>query len=141
MFFINVECVEQNSKQAAINISVEDTGIGIPESQLKRVFDKFTQTDVSTTRKFGGTGLGLAISRKLTQAMGSDIQVTSEPGQGSIFWLDVTLPVVMAEEGDQKPKTNTRLRGYKGPRRKVLVADDKHLNRLVLISLLEPLGL
>ena len=66
-------------------LTVEDTGIGIPESKLPHLFDAFTQVDASTTRRFGGTGLGLSITRKLSQLLGGDINVTSELGKGSCF--------------------------------------------------------
>ncbi|MFA4995359.1 MAG: response regulator [Bdellovibrionales bacterium] len=72
-------------------ISVEDTGIGIPKEKLAYVFDKFTQAEESTTRRFGGTGLGLAISQQLVHLMGGELKVTSEVGAGSTFYYDLHL--------------------------------------------------
>jgi two-component system sensor histidine kinase/response regulator len=68
-----------------LKFEVHDTGLGIPSDRLKEIFEPFTQADCSPTRKYGGTGLGLAISRQLVQAMGGLIEVSSEPGRGSVF--------------------------------------------------------
>ena len=124
---INVECVEQDSKQAAINISVEDTGIGISEPQLKHIFDKFTQADVSTTRKFGGTGLGLAISKELVELMGGTIEAISQLGKGSTFRVTLNLPL-----GDHKtngPLPTAELAGVRA-----IIIDDNEINRRILVE-------
>ena len=77
---INVECLNKTDSEAQLRISIEDTGIGIPEDKLNYIFEKFTQTDASTTRKYGGTGLGLAISKQLVELMGGTIGATSSSG-------------------------------------------------------------
>jgi len=74
-----------------VAISVKDSGIGISEEALGRVFDEFQQADSTTTRKYGGTGLGLAISRNLARLLGGDLTATSELGKGATFTL--TVPV------------------------------------------------
>jgi EAL domain-containing protein (putative c-di-GMP-specific phosphodiesterase class I)/signal transduction histidine kinase/DNA-binding NarL/FixJ family response regulator/HPt (histidine-containing phosphotransfer) domain-containing protein len=92
----------------AIELSVEDTGIGIPADKLASIFEVFSQADQTTTRKFGGTGLGLAICRRIAEAMGGDIGVSSTPGVGSTFRVRIptgettsgawpTLPVTSAD--------------------------------------------
>ncbi|MEZ5872865.1 MAG: ATP-binding protein [Nitratireductor sp.] len=84
----------QQPDHCRLRCSVMDTGIGIAEEKLKSVFERFTQADQSTTRKFGGTGLGLSISQRLIEAMGGEIGVTSRLRKGSTFWFEVDLPVV-----------------------------------------------
>ncbi|AOY57002.1 MULTISPECIES: PAS domain-containing hybrid sensor histidine kinase/response regulator [Desulfococcus] len=88
---LEVSCKTENDIQARIGFVVADTGIGIPEGQAERLFEKFTQLDMSTTRKYGGTGLGLAISKQLCEMMGGEIHVESEAGKGSRFHLTVLL--------------------------------------------------
>lgn len=82
-----------------LHISVRDTGIGIPPEKLPLLFQAFMQADTSTTRKYGGSGLGLAICKKLCLVMGGDISVTSEPGVGSNFYLEI--PLRAAPENDR----------------------------------------
>jgi len=99
---------------------VQDSGIGMTEEQVQRVFREFTQADESTTRRFGGTGLGLALSRKLTTILGGELIVISEPGKGSTFTLRVPLagpPQEAALSALLKSQTGTS-------QRKVLIIDD-----------------
>ncbi|MES2458958.1 MAG: response regulator [Armatimonadota bacterium] len=90
---IGVESDPTEGGEARLCISVHDTGIGIPEDRLSAVFERFTQADASTTRKYGGTGLGLAISRHIADQMKGEITVESRSGEGSVFRFCVTLPL------------------------------------------------
>ena len=121
---VKLECERQSESEAVIKFSVEDTGIGIPEDKLLILFEKFTQADSSTTRRFGGTGLGLAISKQLTELMGGHVGVTSKPGKGSTFWF--SLPFGLSKS---PPETRSHA-GLAGVR--VLIADDNAVNRHVL---------
>ena len=122
---ISLQCENQTSQQAQLKFLVEDTGIGIPADKLGRLFEKFTQADASTTRRFGGTGLGLAISKQLTELMGGHMGVTSESGRGPAFWF--ALPLALPTEVPTESRVRTSLAGVR-----VLVVDDNEVNRRVL---------
>jgi PAS domain S-box-containing protein len=119
-------------------ISVEDTGVGIPQEQLRHIFERFSQADESTTRRYGGSGLGLAICRRLVDLMGGEIQVTSTAGIGSRFSCRVPLPIALVSaESSASPEAPppTDLTGLR-----VLVAEDTAVNQLLLRRMLTRLG-
>jgi signal transduction histidine kinase/DNA-binding response OmpR family regulator/HPt (histidine-containing phosphotransfer) domain-containing protein len=122
---IGIQCERQTESQAQLRFSIEDTGIGIAADKLERIFEKFTQADASTTRRFGGTGLGLAISKQLIELMGGRIAVTSQPGKGSTF--SFTLPFDLPREPLPAAPPRTFLEGVR-----VLIVDDNEVNRRVL---------
>jgi len=91
--FVDVTGELVGDRSARVLIAVSDTGIGIATDKLGTIFDKFTQADTSTTRRYGGTGLGLAICQQIAENMGGSLRVDSQPEQGSTFTLSLTLPV------------------------------------------------
>ena len=125
------------SLSSKIRFQVEDTGIGIASDKLTEIFLPFHQID-NNHHRVEGTGLGLAISQKLARLMGSTLEVKSTPSVGSVFWLELDLPEVL--EATEITEARRNIIGFKGERRKVLVADDNRENRSVLVHLLEPLG-
>ncbi|MCK5163187.1 MAG: response regulator [Desulfobacula sp.] len=141
--FIKVSARVQEKDNTQINIlfEVKDTGIGIAKNKQKNLFQSFTQTDVSMTRKYGGTGLGLNIAKQLVEMMGGDIGVDSDVGKGSNFWFTALFEygnekLVTDSKKDVKEKTNT---GKQHPFN-ILVAEDNIVNQKVLEKLLIKMG-
>ncbi|MCP4040801.1 MAG: response regulator, partial [Gammaproteobacteria bacterium] len=129
---IEITCQQQNIEQVALRISVQDTGIGLEPGPQEKLFQSFTQADASTTRKYGGTGLGLAISKQLVELMGGEIGVESVHGEGSTFWLTLSLPLAAAPE----PLSQAELTGVR-----VLLVDDHKVNRHVLSGQIASFGM
>ena len=124
---IEVCALGTQNGRTLVHFEVRDTGIGIPQETLDKLFQPFTQADSSTTRRFGGTGLGLSIVRKLIEMMGGQVGAQSELNKGSTFWF--TLPLESTFAAAEEKSAGAPLR-----RRRVLLVDDNETNRRVLTS-------
>ncbi|MDC8784147.1 ATP-binding protein [Roseateles koreensis] len=147
---VKAQLIHDTGGRAQVRIEVQDSGIGISAEACSRLFQDFEQADSSTTRRYGGTGLGLAICRRLAQAMGGEVGMQSTPGQGSTFWLQLTLDksgtMLLAPTPGAKPApmarnhaARDRLAPFRGSR--LLLAEDNAVNQEVAIALLGSAGL
>lgn len=118
--------------------SVRDTGSGITETDMARLFREFSQLDSSNTRAYGGTGLGLAICKRLAEALGGQVGVDSEPGLGSTFWVDI--PVSVVSQSSENAAKSGAEPGFAITGKRALVVDDNPINRSVAGGLLARLG-
>jgi PAS domain S-box-containing protein len=137
--------LQDKDGELLVRFEVIDTGVGIAQEALDRLFQIFEQADASTTRKYGGSGLGLAITRRLAHVMGGDAGADSTPGAGSRFWFTARLrrgqgpiPVAAATADDGDAETQLRARHH-GTR--LLLAEDNAINREVALELLHAAGL
>jgi signal transduction histidine kinase/CheY-like chemotaxis protein len=123
--------------EGTIEFAVMDSGIGMTSEQLRRIFQPFVQADETTTRRFGGTGLGLAISKRLVEAMGGSVRVTSMPGEGSVFLVrlpaSICQPPAYADEAETDEVVAQESR-------RVLLAEDNAINRMLVERILEQDG-
>jgi len=147
--FIDIRCkATHKDKQIIFTVDVEDTGIGIPSDKIDTIFEKFTQGDTSTTRKYGGTGLGLTITRELVELMGGQITVSSIQGRGSVFSFFVPFePANLSdlkasqradEFTDGMPKSTS---GINAAHTRILIAEDNAMNQVFMKKLCKNLGL
>lgn len=137
--YVTVTCPEVRADSVVLLIMVRDTGCGIDEATRARLFRKFEQADVSTTRRYGGTGLGLSIVKALAESMNGSISVDSEPGRGATFTFVVPLP--RPAQGTAVPDTAAPAEISRSKvRLRVLCAEDDRANRIVATELLKQLG-
>ena len=137
---VRVALEGEGGSDCVLRFSVSDTGIGIPKDKLGVLFNKFSQVEASTTRKYGGTGLGLAISKQLAELMGGEVGVTSQEGKGSEFWFTARLGRslgLVVQHGGAQPEGRT-IASFTG---RVLIAEDNSTNREVALGMLKKLGL
>lgn len=141
---VSAEILLREGPRLKIRFSISDTGIGLDAEQMARVFKAFEQADNSTTRRYGGTGLGLAINQQLTELMGGETGVASEPTRGSTFWFTAWLQESAAPRNINQPVTaatsaSSDLLRHHG--KHLLLAEDNMINREVAVDLLDELGL
>ena len=135
---VYTKVISKSKDQLQIQLSVQDTGIGIPLDKQSRLFESFSQVDASTTRKFGGTGLGLAISKRLVELMNGKIWFESEENKGTAFHICVTFNIASDESTPNQQLFTPDL--YKFDQKLVLVVDDHPTNRLFVSRQLEKIG-
>ena len=132
---IRVSLVEERKNDVLLRFSVRDTGIGIPQDKIDRLFDKFSQVDASITRQYGGSGLGLAISKQLAELMGGEIGLSSEEGNGSEFWFTARLG---RQDAEVQPESCPPAQLCGVP---VLVVDDNASSCAILRARLASMGM
>lgn len=126
---LKVEKLRMDAEKITLRFAVRDTGIGIPLDKQQRIFDAFTQEDSSVSKRFGGTGLGLTISNNILKYMGSQLTLTSEVGDGSVFCFEIEIPY--EANGTEE---NTDIENL--PVKNVLIVDDNENNRIIMQHML-----
>jgi signal transduction histidine kinase/FixJ family two-component response regulator len=140
-FLVRSQHEETNKEQSfcQLRFQLEDSGIGISEDNIAKIFLPFEQVG-STQKQSEGTGLGLAISQQIVTMMGSTLQVKSKLGEGSSFWFDVRVRKTTSCTEISRSVSWEAIVGYQGQKRKIFVVDDRIENRSVLVNLLQPCG-
>lgn len=135
---INTEVLEENAQYQTIEFAVSDTGIGMSEDFITRIFDKFSQEQNESNRKFEGTGLGMAISHDLIQLMGGKMEVKSRKNEGTCIRFELKMPIGNAEQLVSKSQQikEGAFKGYKA-----LLVEDNEMNRFITIQSLDFLGI
>jgi CheY-like chemotaxis protein len=136
---LECELIEKKGDWNSIRFQVRDTGIGINQGNLEKIFQSFQQEDESVSRKFGGTGLGLAISKQLVELMGGNILVESIPGEGSTFSFKLDLESRPASSLEDK-QDEIVISPHALSGKRILVAEDNQFNQFITQSMLEKWG-
>jgi len=135
---ITIQNLESSDKGINLRFSIQDTGIGIPENMIDKVFERFEQASTDTNRKFGGTGLGLSISKSLVELQGGQLKIKSEVGKGSEFFFELTFPKPTNSDLEiffkeyEENKHNYNFQGTK-----VLVCEDSPVNIKLISKILK----
>jgi CheY-like chemotaxis protein len=124
-----------SATEPRLRFEIEDSGVGIDRAAADGLFERFSQADGSTTRRFGGAGLGLSITRRLATLMGGDVGFSARPGGGSIFWLEIAGPPAAQAVTADDPDDLALLSGLR-----VLIVEDNATNRLIATRLLQAMG-
>ena len=130
---LSLETLRREEDRIVLKFSVADTGIGMDEEVLKRIFKPFEQAELSTEKDFGGTGLGLTISTKIVEALGSRLEVESSPGEGSCFYFILECDLVERRQTD----VENSVEHYVSSEGRVLLVDDHPVNRKLISTLLD----
>jgi len=132
---VKATCVENTDTSTKVKFEIQDSGIGIAEDKLVHIFERFTQANESTARKFGGTGLGLAICKRILELQGSDINVQSKEEQGTCFWFELTFDKTEKEAVEKLNLEKTTTQDLCGMH--ILLVDDNEMNILVMEQFLQ----
>jgi signal transduction histidine kinase/CheY-like chemotaxis protein len=139
---VTLQCgvLEKNEEHIRLRFAIIDTGIGIKEENLGKIFESFSQANSSINRKFGGTGLGLPISKKLIELHGGTLKVESTLGEGTIFSFDIKLEYPVAEEITVEEVNPIRISAEEKAAIRILLAEDNKINQLVATKFLDRFG-
>ncbi len=144
---VKIAAIDDTAERVMLRMAVADTGIGISEANMSKLFIRFSQVDGSDTRRYGGSGLGLVISKQIAELMGGTISVQSKEGIGSTFIAEIPLKIVKAAEADAKEKQKEKqdaaifsINSANGKHARILVAEDEPVNQQVIGKLLGMAG-
>ncbi len=144
---VKIAAIDDTADKTTLRIAVADTGIGISEANMSKLFIRFSQVDGSDTRRYGGSGLGLVISKQITELMGGSISVQSKEGIGSTFIAEIPLKIVKAAEVEAKAMETEKqdaalysINNANGKNARILVAEDEPVNQQVIGKLLGMAG-
>jgi signal transduction histidine kinase/CheY-like chemotaxis protein len=134
---VNATLLQQSSNSILLGLQVKDDGIGIAPEQLNKIFDRFTQAEESTTRRYGGTGLGLSIVQQIVTLLGGSIDVESTPGRGTVFNVQIPLDIATPAINPDHFEVTGYKQTAKPATTRILVVEDNPMNQMLMEHLLE----